>query len=378
MQRVIIVGGGYGGLRCVSRLSKNKNLKIYLIDKNRFHYFQTEAYKYLSGRQNIKDTTSDLKNFCNNFCNVEFIEDEAINIEESFLICKKNKYSFDTLIIAVGAKDFIHSNFKSYSYKIKDINSAFEFKKRYLAALYEDVKSKKAFKIVIGGAGQSGVELAGELMCIAKECESKAWQETKIELFLIEAKETILPYSTQYLRENSCKRLKELGVKIYTNSFIKSIDEKKIYLQNIDLEYDLFIFLGGIEPNSFIKNLSYKKDDRGFLIVDNFLKIDKNIYAIGDCAKICDSKGRVLSPTAQLAEQCAEYVSKVINRSYNKPFNGKIYGTFIEIGKKYAVGELLGKFYFKGYLAYLIKSAITKLYAYGIKIKTNSGYSNLR
>jgi len=375
MQRVIIVGGGYGGLRAVEKLSKNKKIEIYLIDKNRFHYFQTEAYKFLSGRQNIKDTTSDLSNFCNHFCNVKFIEDEAIDIKKSLLICKKNSYSFDKLIIAVGAKDFIPKNLEKYSYKIKDINSAFRFKQKFIYSLYEDVTKKRALKIVIGRAGQSGVELAGELMCIAKECESKAWQETKIKVYLIEAQSSILPNSSSYLIEKSCKRLKELGVKIYTDSLIEDIDKKHIYLKDKTLEYDMFIFLGGITPNTFIKNLKYKKDKRGFLEVNNYLQIDKNIYAIGDCAKIYDINGKILAPTAQLAEQSAEYVAKLISNSYNKPFNGKIYGTFIEIGKKYAVGELFSKIHINGYFAYLIKLLITKLYSYGIKIKTNSGYS---
>jgi len=375
LKKIIVLGGGYGGLRAVEKLAKDKSLKIYLIDKNRFHYFQTEAYKFLSGRQNIKDTTSDLKNFCNHFCNVEFIEDEAIDIKNSTLICKSDEYSFDYLILAVGAKDFIPQNMQKYSYKIKDIKSAFEFKKLYLDTIYQDVKSAKSSKIVIGGAGQSGVELASELMCVAKECERKAWQESRISVTLIEGQDTILPGLSAYLVENSCKRLKDLGVKVITNSFINDINDKEIILDKSTIEYDLFIFLGGIEPIDFVKNLSFSKDKRGFLIVDKFLKIDNNIFAIGDCAKICDLNGKELAPTAQLAEQSAEYVAKYISKGCKKSFDGKIYGTFIEIGKKFAVGHLFNKIYLKGYFAYLIKSLITKLYAYGIKIKANSGYS---
>jgi len=374
MKRVIIIGGGYGGLRAVEKLSKNKDLKIYLIDKNRFHYFQTEAYKFLSGRQNVKDTTSDLKNFSKHFCNVEFIQDKAISINNNQIICKNGEYNFDYLILAVGAKDFIPSVFKEYSYKIKDLKSAFEFKKEYLQMIYEDVSKDKNFKVVIGGAGQSGVELAGELMCIAKECERKAHQESKIEVVLIEAQETILPGANNYMKENVCKRLKRLGVEVLTNSFIKDITKNSIILEKQEIKYDLFIFLGGIEPTNFIKNLPYQKDKRGFLIVDNHLKVDNNIFAIGDCAIIKDIKGNTLAPTAQIAEQTAEYVTKVICGKIDKEFNGKLYGTFAEIGKKYAVGHLFHKIYLKGYLAYLIKNIITKLYAYGIKIKANSGY----
>jgi len=195
-----------------------------------------------------------------------------------------------------------------------------------------------SLKIVIGGAGQSGVELAGELMCIAKECERKAHQESKIEVVLIEAQETILPGANNYMKENVCKRLKRLGVEVLTNSFIKDITKNSIILE------------------------------------DNHLKVDNNIFAIGDCAIIKDIKGNTLAPTAQIAEQTAEYVTKVICGKIDKEFNGKLYGTFAEIGKKYAVGHLFHKIYLKGYLAYLIKNIITKLYAYGIKIKANSGY----
>ena len=376
MQKIIVVGGGYGGLRAIEKLASG-NFSITLVDKNRFHYLQTESYKFLSGRYNIKDITSDLNNFCQHFKNVRFVQDEAVNIEENRLVCKKSHYEFDYLIIATGAQDFIPHHLKPYSYRIKEIQSAFDCKKHYLQLLYEEVVEAKQSRIVIGGAGQSGVELAGELMCIANECAQKE-QESFMEITLIEAASTILPGSHPYIVQESTKRLKQLGVEVLTRSPIRKVQEGKIVLDDRELAYDIFIFVGGITPTKFIHNLPFAKDAKGFLKVDAHLQVAPNIFVIGDAAAILDKNGKRLPPTAQVAEQSAEYVASFLMNKKTRPFNGKIYGTFIEIGQKYAVGHLFGRIFLKGFIAYIIKQTITRIYALGIKIKTNSGYMKKR
>ena len=377
MQHIIVVGGGYAGLRAVEKLANTKSFTITLIDKNPYHYLQTDTYQFLSGRLNVCDITYDLESFCSAFSNVEFIRDTAIGIEKSKLVCQNDSYEFDKLIIATGAMDFIPSAFKPYSYAIKELNSAFKFKEKFLHKLFDEVANKKEATIVICGAGQSGVELAADLASVANECGyTTSSKKCDIKVVLIEAQKTILPHSKTYIVYEATKRLKKLGVSIFTSNPIEKIDENRIFLRNQELPYDLFIFTGGIKPSPFVESLDFEKNSHGYLKVNQHLQINDNIYAIGDCAYILNSKGEPLSPTAQIAEQSAEYVAKHISKQTKKPFNGRVYGTFTALGKNYAVGHIMHKIYFKGSLAYYLKKAITFMYRFGIKLKLNSGYKN--
>ncbi len=374
MQRVVVVGGGYGGLRFIETLAPAKRHHITLVDKNPYHYLQTEAYEFLSGRKNICDITFSLQSFCNYYDNVEFVQEEAVGIDGKVLVCKGRRIPFDTLIIATGAKDFFPTEaIAKYSVPLKSLPGAFEFKQEFLKTLFEEVAYMRPARIVVGGGGLSGVELAADFASVAKECGAEVGQCSMVEVVLVEATDTLMPGSHPYLQHQTLKRLQELCVDVRFNVPIQNVDEDYLYLPHEKLAYDLFIFAGGIRASDFVQDLVFEKNRLGQLEVDPYLQVAPNIYAIGDAAAIKNEKGELLPPTAQLAEQSAEYVAKRI-LGYEKPFKGKIYGTFVALGRNYAVGELFGRIRLKGRFAAWIKEAITKLYAFGIRIKVNSGY----
>ncbi len=181
---------------------------------------QTESYNYVTGRLNSADITCSLENYCKYF-DVGFVNDEAVDIRENTLICKNKKYRFDYLIIAVGAEDFMPNGFEKYSYKIKNLKSAFEYKKEVLQNLFEYVTQHKISTVVIGGAGQSGVELAGELATVFNEHKKEGVLNHEFRIVLIEGKNEVLPEMPEYFRINAEKRLKSLGVELMLGEFIK-------------------------------------------------------------------------------------------------------------------------------------------------------------
>ncbi len=375
MQKVVVVGGGYGGLRFIESLAPSKTAQLTLLDKNPYHYLQTEAYEFLSGRKNVCDITFNLRSFCSYFDNVDFIKDEAVALKDGMVVGKKGSYPFDTLIIAAGAVDFFPTpQIARFSPRLKELAGAFGFKQNFLKALFKEVAFEKGARIVVAGAGLSGVELAADFASVVKECGTEVGQKSLIEVCLVEAKDKLLPQSSPFLQMATRQRLEELGVKIYLNSPIERIEEGRVYIKGFALEYDLFIFAGGILAADFVRNLPFEKNSLGQLEVDGHLRVKENIFAIGDCAAIKDDRGRLLPPTAQIAEQSAEYVAKFISKGIKSPFRGKIYGTFIALGDNYAVGELFGFIRIKGLAAALIKKLIEKIYAFGIRLKVNSGY----
>ncbi len=374
-QKIVIIGGGYGGLRAAEKLCANADTHVTLIDKNHYHYLQTEMYEFVSGRLNICDITYNLQKFSDSFSNFSFVCDKAVDIQGKNVIGEKSNYLFDYLVIAVGTEDLLPENFKDYAYVVKDLSSAFELKRSFMQKLFLEVTlAGKPVNIVIGGAGQSGVELAADIVSYAQECSYEAGYSCGVNVTLIEGGEIILPGSEKYIQKHAHKRLEDLGISILLNTFIEDVDEEYIHIENRAISYDIFIFSGGTKSVSFVEKLAFPKSEDNLLQPNAYLQLAPDIFVIGDCALILDDKKQRLAPTAQIAEQSAEYVAKYILKQEKKKFEGKIYGMFTALGKHYAVGHIFHTFYLKGPLAYFIKAAITKLYAYGIKTKINSAF----
>ncbi|RUM87268.1 MAG: hypothetical protein DSZ24_06565 [Thermodesulfatator sp.] len=236
--------------------------------------------------------------------------------------------------------------------------------------------------IVIGGAGLSGVEIAAEMAYTLRRYKKVLGTHTRdIRITLIDAAETIMPGADPYLIEHTHHRLEELGVEIKLSSFIDRVEEREIYFRDdASLAYDFMIFTGGIKVVGLPESIDAEKNEIGQLIPDNTLRLPgrENVYAIGDCIELHDKKGKLLPPTAQMAEKSAEYVAEhIINRmdrSGTAPFHAEMEGLFVALGGKYATGILFERIKVRGYTAYLLKKAITTIYRWGLELKVNAGY----
>lgn len=395
MKKVVVIGGGYGGLRAIEALHKCEDISITLVDKNPYHYLQTEAYGYIAGKFDVHEVAIDLKNWCEGFKeNVAFIQKEAtsINFDEKIVTLEDEAIDYDYLIIATGAKTNFFSfieGLRENSYGVKSLKRAYNFRLEFEKLIYNKLKHEEGYKegqlnIAVGGAGLSGVEVAAE-MAYVLETYSKTIGDTakEIDIYLIDASDTILPGMGQYSINKTKKRLEALGVKILTGAFINRVDESHIYFKNGEkLPYIFMIFTGGIKATELNDTLQTEKNSIGQFIPSEELNIKgrKEVFAIGDCVEIKDSQGNVLPPTAQIAEKSAEYVAKSIRQRIDgiepKAFDADVSGVFIALGGKYAVGEMFKYIKVKGYTAFLLKKAITHAYYLGLRLRINTGFKN--
>lgn len=394
MSKVVVVGGGYGGLRAIEGLEKNQDVEIILIDQNPYHYLQTEAYAYIAGKSDIHDIAIDLQSWCEGFKRVSFVQTKVLSIdfENKVVLSESSNIEYDYLVISVGARTNFFSfieGLREHSYGVKFLNRAHNFRKEFEDLLYEKLNSQhlvpqKPVNIAIGGAGLSGVEVAAEMAYVVKEYGKTIGTRSKdIQIYLIDASDTILPGTSSYVINNTIKRLKKLGVNILTNAFITKVDDTKISFKGrSDLEYCFMIFTGGIKASPLNETIECEKNRLGQLIVDDTLNIGlhKNVFAIGDCIEVKDEDGKILPPTAQVAERSAEYVAKaIISRLKGNelvPFDANVMGIFVALGGKYAVGEIFKYVKVSGYKAYLLKKAITYAYYLGLKLRINTGFKN--
>ena len=391
----MVIGGGYGGLRAIEFLAKHKNIEITLIDKNPYHYLQTEAYGYIAGRFDIYEIAIDLKKWCHGFSkNVNFIYEEAtfIDYHNQIITTQNQEISYDYLIVASGAQTNFFSfieGLRENSYGIKNLMRAYNFRKEFEDLIYkklqnEEINDGGAINLAIGGAGLSGVEVAAEMAYVIESYSKTLGERAKeIKIVLIDASDTILPGMSDYIVKNTHKRLEKLGVQILTSIFISNVDKTTIYFKNGDqLNYYFMIFTGGIKASNLNMKQESQMNKIDQFIPDKELNIynTKNVFAIGDCVEIRDKDENLLPPTAQIAEKSAEYVANTILQRIagkpSQPFDGKVSGIFVALGGKYAVGEMFGLIKVKGYWAYLLKKAITYMYFLGLHLRINAGYKN--
>ncbi len=387
--KIVVIGGGYAGLRTVEHLAKNKNNEIALFDTHPYHYMQTEVYDFIANEKDFSNITVDLFTFCKGFeDNVTFYKQEIVDVDftNKNVLTSIKKHSYDYLVISTGSRTkFIDSivGLKEYSYGIKSLHRALFFKQKFEVSLLNNIEEEgdycKLLNIIVAGGGLSGVEIAAQMASYSKEFYSKNnFLCRNLNIVLIDACEHILPGLDKKLVSLSEQRLKDLDVIIKDNRMVVEVTKDSVKLNSGEiLPMDFMIFAGGIEPNKFVLNLNIEKNEKNYIVTNEYLQSSSfpDVFAIGDCTTIY-SDNIPLAPTADIAEQMAEHCAKNINNlTQDRPLirhNIKSRGTLIALGRKYAVGKLF-KMHIKGYLAYIVKKVVEKIYAKRLIFRSAKG-----
>jgi NADH dehydrogenase len=392
--QVVVVGGGYGGIRAIEHLNPFMGLEITLIDQNSYHYMQTEVYDYIANKESVSEIMVDLTSICRSFGEgrVRFVQSKVtgVDYEARQVETDAGPVAYDYLILATGSRTFFPDFIKGlreHAQGIKNIVKAMEFRQRFESAIFERIEAQgmgcdiSEFNIVVGGAGLSGVEIAAEMADYANTFyENGNFSCKPVNVYLIDAYETILYGMDKFLVETSHKRLTELGVHVWHNNRIAEVKANEILLDNGKrLPYEFMIFTGGICASRLADALEDPKNRRGHLQVESTLNLPgrPEVFAVGDVAEILDSRGNLVPPTAQLAEQSAEHAAKNIIRLIKgkavRNYTPVMRGVMIALGGTYGAGVLPGGIKVQGCLAYLIKKAIFHFYKRPLRLRSVIG-----
>ncbi len=387
--KIIVIGGGYAGLRAVEHLAKNKNNEIILLDKNPYHYMQTDVYDLIANEEDFAQITVDLFTFCSGFDgNVTFFKQEVTNIDftNKKVITPIQRYNYDYVIVAVGSRTrFVDKviGLREFAYGIKALHRAMYFKQKFEMSLFKRVDESGTYcnplSIIIAGGGLSGVEIAAQMASFSREFYRRNnFICRKLNIVLVNAGEHILQGVDPVLVKQSDKRLKDLEIVIKNNQKVVALTKTTVKLSGGEvLPMDFMIFAGGIEPNGLIHNLDIKKTERGYIQTNEFLQLPEHptAFAIGDATTIYHN-GEPIAPTADVAEQMAELCAKNIQNSIEKKqlerYSIGSRGILIALGRGYAVGKIFG-FNVKGYTAYIFKKIIEKVYAKRLDYRSRQG-----
>jgi len=376
--RVVIIGGGFGGLYAAQAL-RDADVDITLIDRRNFHCFQPLLYQVATGALSAGEITAPLRNVLNRQKNTRVWLGDVADIDvgaNELQLCDGARVRYDTLIVAAGATHhyFGHSEWAEVAPGLKTIEDATEIRTRVLLAferaerLTNREEQLAELTFVVVGGGPTGVELAGALGEVSRDALREDFRNINpadANIFLIEGVDRVLPSFPPSLSESAEKSLIGLGVRSRTSTQVTAVDVDGVTVRHKGVETRIpaktVLWAAGVDASplgeSIARGAGIQLDSAGRVPVGPDLSVEghSGIFVIGDMSKVVQD-GKPLPGTAPAAIQEGRYVAQLImNRLAGKstpPFHFHDKGMLATIGRNRAVGEY-GPFRFTGTLAWL-------------------------
>lgn len=373
-KRIVIVGGGAGGLELASRLGKKfgkqHKAEIILVDSSPIHIWKPLLHEVAAGTLNSYDDEISYLAYASahyfQFClgsmrGLDRIKKEIILSplldENQQEIIPERSISYDILVIAVGSisNDFNIPGVKEECLAIDNTEQALEFQQNLIKTMmglpYQD--TDKPFNIAIVGGGATGVELAAELHYALRQMAVYGFNfdPNKITIHLVEAAKHLLPALSPRLSRFVEEKLKNIGIIVHTDEHVINVTRDGIYTKSGQfIPSTLKTWAAGIKAPDFLKTLHLEINNINQLVVKSTLQTtqDGAIFALGDCASCrLDGSNKPVPPRAQAAHQQANFLVKAIAAYLEgKPlpsFHFSDYGSLISLSHYETVGNLMGR-----------------------------------
>lgn len=350
MKRLVILGGGYGGLRIIERMltpDLPDNVFITLVDRMPFHGLKTEYYALAAGTEPEEAIRvafpSDPR------LQVKHGEIAGVDLDDRLVTFSNgDTLSYDWLVVALGCEDRYHDipGAKEYTHSIQTLGAT---RKTYSA-----VNSVNPYgNVTIVGGGLSGVELASELR------ESRP----DLNISILDRGESILSPFPKKLQQYASQWFTEHDVKLVPLAHVNCVEQGVVYNHNQPNNSDVIVWTAGIQASGIIRELPIELDGSGRAVLNQYhqLPSHSNVYVVGDCAAL------PFAPSAQLAEVQGEQIAALLK----KDIKGESYppslpliklkGVLGSLGKKEGFG-IMGKVSLVGQMPRVMKSGVLWMY----------------
>ena len=388
MKKIVIIGGGFGGVYSAKCLLKHcKNEKVALISDKNYFLFTPLLHEVATGAQNRHNVVLEIREFFKQK-NFEFINSQVseIDFNKKSILINEGKLNYDILILAIGSQ----SNFFNikgadiYSIPLKNIHDVTKIRNKIILSLEKasitNDDSLTTFAIV--GGGPTGVELAGELSEFVEELSNvyKKINKSKVKIYIIQRSNRFLDFLTDNKSsELALQELRKKGVLILSNSAVTEVTEDSVIINNkTKIKTKNIFWAAGVKPNT-IKTIPKITNEKGFYEVNEFFEVKnvRDVYAIGDCAlNFNPGSEKPNQLTAQLATKQAHHLAKNLSlKLKNKsqiPFIFKPAGFLVSVGSWWAIAEL-NNMVFRGIFAWWLWRTIYLSKIIGIKNKIRVG-----
>ncbi|MET1231655.1 MAG: NAD(P)/FAD-dependent oxidoreductase [Candidatus Limnocylindrales bacterium] len=399
--RVVIVGGGFGGLYTAKGLGKDTRVHVTLIDRRNFHLFQPLLYQVATGALSPGEIAQPLRSVLRRRRNTTVLLGEAREIDPAarrIVLSDGGAIDYDTLVVATGARFsyFGHDAWAPFAPGLKSIDDALEIRRRLLIAFEaaereaDPLRRAEWMTFVVVGGGPTGVELAGAIGEIANDTlrrDFRAIRPQEAVILLVEALDRVLPTYPPGSSRSARRQLEHLGVRVRTGTRVVDVAERRVSLVPADAGPDVtpetiptrtVLWAAGVLATSFARTVAAatgaETDRAGRVRVDPDLTVPNHpeIFVIGDAAVQPWKADRPVPGVAQGAIQAGSYAAATIRRRLDeapaKAFRYRDRGDVAVIGRLAGVTHIpwLGPFgRTSGFAAWLLWLGIHIVYLIG-------------
>ncbi len=337
MQKILIIGAGFGGLTAARDLCRSGlGLEVALIDKKNTLDFLPLLPDCIGCNINPEYLTYNLETAAGG-SGFKFINEEvnSVDLGNKIVLTLNRKLDYDYLVIASGSEANFYGNdeIKKYVYRLDNVKDA--------RLILEGLERNNFDYYIIFGAGYTGIEIATNLrMYLNKKSKNKR-------IIIAEKASSILGPLPEWMKEYTCNNLKKLNIELCLNSvIIEKIEERKVGLSCLKLVNNaMLIWAAGAKSADFLEQLDIDKDSQGRLKVDDYLRINKSCFCIGDAAYF-SYKGKVLRMAVQFAiaqgESAAANIIRDIRGLELKRYKPRDLGFIIPMANNRSCGNVLG------------------------------------
>ncbi len=341
--QVVVLGSGYAGTGAIQRLEKelDGNADITWVSEHDYHLVLHEVHRCIStpsAESKVAIPIDEVKT-----PSTEFVRGRVTDVdvdERTVALEDGTELGYDYLLVALGSTTAFYGieGLEEYSLELKGLDDAREIHQQVTEAA-EAATSTEPASIVVGGAGLSGIQAAGEIAELRDE------QDAPLDLHLVEGLDQVLPNMDPELQGALRRRLEERGINIMCGEFVSKVDEETIYIGGgededpEELPYDVFIWTGGITGQPEMAACEVDKDERSNRVHagSDFQTSDDRVFALGDSALVEQGPDAIAPPTAQAAWQAADIAGENLARAVRgqplKTWTHDDKGTVVSVGE---------------------------------------------
>lgn len=375
-KRVLIIGGGFAGI-AAARALKHADADVILIDRRNHHIFQPLLYQVATAVLSsaeiaapIRQLQAKQRNLNVLLAEVGAIDLDGRTVDAVLADGDVRTIGFDFLVVATGMRPsyFGHDEFAEHAPALKTISDAEGIRGKILSAFEaaettkDEEERARLMTFVLVGAGPTGVELAASLALMLKKTLRRNFRDidpASAKIILIDGAKRVLPTFSESVSWHAAGRLKNLGIKVITESRVENIDEDGVVANGTRIRSATILWTAGVAASPVAKMLGGQTDRAGRAVVDPYLQVADvpGVFVVGDAASVIQD-GHPVPGVAQGAIQQGKYVGKSISKqlkgaSVDRPFRYFDKGNMAVVGKNYAVLER-GGFHMAGFLTWLI------------------------
>lgn len=372
-KRVIVIGGGFGGLNLIRKL-RDRNFQVVLFDKHNYHTFQPLLYQVATAGLHPDAIGGPLRYIFHSYDDFHFrmLKVTSIDPDKKMVTTTAGDLGYDYLVIAGGARSnfFGNKDIETYSFPIKSIPDALNLRSQLLENLEQAnmtqnaAERKRLLTIVLVGGGPTGVETAGALAELRKYVLPKDYPHldlSEMKIYVADGLKRLLPQMSEKASAKAQKDLEKLGVIIRLESMVEKYDGKTLTFKTGEkIDTYTVIWSAGVTSEVF-PGLKPESLEKGRILIDEQCRVlnAKDMFAIGDIALMKTQDYPKGHPgLAQVAIQMGKYVGKNLSAldagESVKPFKYLDKGSLATIGRGKAVADLPGHLFFGGRPAWWI------------------------